>query len=77
MGYIIRDGVIYGGGGGAEIDDTATASDKVWSSQKTNSEINSKAEIDDTSTANNKTWSANKIGSEINSRIGDALTASY
>ena len=39
MGTIIHDNVVYGGGGGVPIDDSTTAADKSWSSQKTASAL--------------------------------------
>lgn len=57
----IKAAIDAAGGGGASIDDTITASNKTWSSNKINTELGKKPEIDDASTASNKTWSASKI----------------
>ena len=53
----------------SEIDDTATAIDKLWSSSKISSELNSTTRIDDTTTAQNKTWSSTKISTEIDGKL--------
>ena len=43
MGTIMHDGILYAGGAsGVEIDDTATASDSVWSSSKVSNELSGK-----------------------------------
>lgn len=52
----------------APVDDTTTASDKVWSSNKTNTEISAKATLDDSSTVTNKVWSSKKTSDEIVNR---------
>ena len=51
------------------LDDTTTASDKVWSSNKVASEIGNTAQIDDTTTGQNKTWSSTKIATEIDGKM--------
>ena len=43
MGVLYHKNIPYGGGGGAEIDDTTTALDKVWSSSKVSTELGAKA----------------------------------
>ena len=53
----------------SEIDDTSTAIDKLWSSSKISSELNSTTRIDDTTTAQNKTWSSTKISTEIDGKL--------
>lgn len=52
------------------IDDTTTAQDKVWSSDKTAAEIAAGAgvTIDDTTTSLTKTWSSDKINSEVSAK---------
>lgn len=65
MGTIIHDDIIYGGGGSdIEIDDTTTASNKVWSSQKISNELNTK--LESIPIANSSTLGGVKIGSNIN-----------
>ena len=62
---------------GAVIDDTTTANDKLWSSQKTNNELSSKASIDDTTASATKAWSSQKTNSELtNSNKATVLTVS-
>lgn len=57
--------------GSAEIDDTTTALDKVWSSSKTAAEIEnaSGAAIDDTTTAVDKVWSSSKVSTELDGKV--------
>lgn len=58
--------------GDVVIDDTTTAADKVWSSQKTASEIaqaGGGAEIDDNTTSLSKVWSSQKVSTELSSRV--------
>lgn len=52
------------------IDDTSTAVNKVWSSDKTAAEIAAGAgvTIDDTTTSLTKTWSSDKINSEVSAK---------
>lgn len=45
----------------AELDDTTTAADKIWSSQKTNNMISTKPSIDDSSTSASAVWSSQKV----------------
>lgn len=59
-------------GSALNIDDSSTSLTKVWSSSKTNSEIN--ALIDDTIKSAAKTWSSNKIDSFISSGIAWTTT---
>ena len=62
------------------IDDTTTAQDTVWSSDKTAAEIAAGAgvTIDDTTTSLTKTWSSDKINSEVSSKpsINDTTASS-
>lgn len=55
-------------GGGAEIDDTTIALDKVWSSEKTSTSIIGL--IDDTDIWTDKVWSSNKVQSAIDAKLG-------
>ena len=59
------------GGNTVVIDDTTTASDTVWSSQKTSQAIASAsgAVIDDTTTALDKVWSSNKVSTELANKV--------
>ena len=52
------------------IDDSTTAVNKVWSSDKTSAEIAAGAgvTIDDTTTSLTKTWSSDKINSEVSAK---------
>ena len=67
--YYVYDAV--GPATGAVIDDTTTASNKLWSSQKTANEIASAggAAIDDTTTAVNKVWSSSKTNTELSGKV--------
>ena len=62
------------------IDDTTTAQDTVWSSDKTAAEIAAGAgvTIDDTTTSLTKTWSSDKINSEVSAKpsINDTTASS-
>ncbi len=71
-----------GGEGGVMIDDSVVASNKVWSSEKTNATIASSiatalqglpayALIDDGSNADDSTWSSNKIAAMIGAAVAD------
>ena len=67
--YYISDAQITPGG--AVIDDNDIAPDKLWSSQKTSTEIAQAggAVIDDTTTATTKVWSSQKTSSELANKV--------
>ena len=74
MGIIMHDDIAYSGAsGGAEIDDTTTSSSKVWSSQKTSTEIANNAYTLPTASAN--TLGGIKVGNGLSINDG-VLSAS-
>ena len=70
--YFITDGQ---SGGGVVIDDSTTSASKVWSSDKTDDEIQAVAAtvpaINDSSTASTVVWSADKISTELGLKQDD------
>lgn len=69
--YIDEKETIEEYAGNPEIDDNTVASDKVWSSQKINAELDTKSTIDDTETTTSNVWSASKTAGAINDVIKD------
>ena len=60
-----------------ELDDTTTAADKIWSSQKTNNTIAAKPSINDSSTSASAVWSSQKTNNTIAAKpsINDSSTS--
>lgn len=60
-----------------QIDDSSTSSNKVWSAQKTNSELADKAEIDDTAVSSSTAWSSSQIASLLPTESASGAVASF
>lgn len=61
----------------AVIDDAATSSSSVWSSQKTAGELAGKAEIDDTAVSSSTAWSSERIVSLLPTESASGAVASF
>ena len=60
-----------------QIDDSSTSLNKVWSAQKTNSELAGKAEIDDTAVSSSTAWSSERIVSLLPTESASGAVASF